>query len=131
MAFTITQECINCGACVGVCPTDSIETSHHGPRINPNTCNECRDSLSGPVCLGTCPIEGAITESCRMSPEACAQCPETIVCTCLRVSVTELVEALATRQIRSLKDIKHQTGAGDGCMMCHRVLKRYLQQRIG
>ena len=131
MAFTITQECINCGACVGVCPTDSIETSHHGPRINPNTCNECRDSLSGPVCLGTCPIEGAITESCRMSPEAL--CP---VSRDDRLHVSSRQRdrvggALATRQIRSLKDIKRQTGAGDGCMMCHRVLKRYLQQRIG
>lgn len=59
---------------------------------------------------------------------ACATRSDKIVCACLRVTAAELTEALATREIRTLKDLRCQTGAGDGCMACHRLLRRYLEQ---
>ena len=129
MALRITDKCVNCGACVDNCPTDSISIGDRTHLINPNSCTECWDSPSGSACLGVCPIEGAITERCRPSADACARCPETIVCVCLRITESQLIDAMATRQICSLKDIKRHTGAGEGCMVCHRLLKRYLQQR--
>jgi bacterioferritin-associated ferredoxin/NAD-dependent dihydropyrimidine dehydrogenase PreA subunit len=129
MALMVTDKCVNCGMCVDNCPTDSISTLNHTLVINPNSCTECRDSPAGPTCLGLCPIEGAITELCRRSADACARCPETVVCPCLGVTEAQLIDALATQQIRSLKDIRRQTGAGAGCMVCHRRLKRYLQER--
>ena len=129
MAMMITDKCVNCGMCVDNCPTGSISDSGRAHVINPDSCSECRDSPDGPACLGLCPIEGAITEHCRMSADACSRCPETMVCPCLGVTESQLISALETRQLRTLKDIRRQTGAGAGCMVCHRRLKRYLQER--
>jgi bacterioferritin-associated ferredoxin len=44
--------------------------------------------------------------------------------------VTEevLVEAFATQNVRTLKDLRRHTGAGDGCMACHHRLKAYLER---
>jgi bacterioferritin-associated ferredoxin len=36
---------------------------------------------------------------------------------------------MACQAFRSLADLRRQTGAGDGCMACHRRLQRYLAQR--
>jgi NAD(P)H-nitrite reductase large subunit len=54
--------------------------------------------------------------------------PEEIVCSCLRVTAGELTEALETEEIRTLKDIRRETGAGGGCMVCHRLLRKYLER---
>ena len=58
----------------------------------------------------------------------CDGCPGRLVCRCLRVSETALIEALHTQEIRTLADVRRHTGAGDGCTACHRLLARYLQQ---
>jgi NAD(P)H-nitrite reductase large subunit len=55
-------------------------------------------------------------------------CPKEVVCDCLQVTAAELLEALATRSVRTLKDLKRETGAGDGGMACHRLLLKYLGQ---
>jgi bacterioferritin-associated ferredoxin len=39
---------------------------------------------------------------------------------------TELVSAITCLNIRTLKDLRLQTGAGDGCTACHRRLRHYL-----
>jgi NAD(P)H-nitrite reductase large subunit len=39
-----------------------------------------------------------------------------------------LVEAITTREIRTVRDIRQHTGAGDGCTACHRLLKQYLDR---
>jgi bacterioferritin-associated ferredoxin len=48
------------------------------------------------------------------------------------VSVTEaaLVDALTSREIKTLKDIRRLTGAGDGCTACHKLLKTYLEGMV-
>jgi NAD(P)H-nitrite reductase large subunit len=53
-----------------------------------------------------------------------------IVCRCLRVTETELAEALSTEEICDLKDVRRHTGAGSGCMACHRRIKEYLERRL-
>jgi bacterioferritin-associated ferredoxin len=58
----------------------------------------------------------------------CDTCVERIVCRCLQVTETEIVEALATREIRSLKDLRRHTSAGDGCTACHQQLMQILQE---
>ena len=55
-------------------------------------------------------------------------CPTNVVCRCLKVTETALVEALTTMDLKTLKEIRRRTGAGDGCNACHRVLKRYLEK---
>ena len=55
-------------------------------------------------------------------------CPTNVVCRCLKVTETALLEALTTMDAKTVREIRRLTGAGDGCNACHRVLKRYLEQ---
>lgn len=56
MAVIITEECIECGSCVEVCPEEAImEHDEGGYYIDTDLCIEC---LS---CLDECP-SGAIVE---------------------------------------------------------------------
>lgn len=59
-----------------------------------------------------------------------ADCSLRYICRCLRVTEDVLTEAFATQDIRTLKDIRRHTGAGDGCMACHRRLKSYLERHV-
>ena len=50
-----------------------------------------------------------------------------IVCECLDVTEEDLLEAIRTHKLTSVKDIAHYTEAGQGCTACHALLKEYLQ----
>ena len=53
---------------------------------------------------------------------------ENLVCRCLRVTEDALLAALATCEIRTLKEITRHTEAGSGCTACHVLLRRYLER---
>lgn len=55
MAHVITEECINCGACVDECPTEAISEGEERHIIDPELCTDCG------ACVEACPTE-AITE---------------------------------------------------------------------
>ncbi len=59
--------------------------------------------------------------------KGCGVCPQPLVCSCLKVTEAALVEALTSREIKTVKDIRRLTGAGDGCNACHKLLKTYLE----
>jgi NAD(P)H-nitrite reductase large subunit len=63
------------------------------------------------------------------SSTAGAICSDRIVCGCLQVTELELVEALSMEEVRDLKDVRRHTGAGSGCMACHRLIRMYLERR--
>jgi bacterioferritin-associated ferredoxin len=48
-------------------------------------------------------------------------------CPCMKVTHAEVAEALACPSVRTLNDLRCRTGAGDGCMACHRRLRCYLE----
>ena len=48
MAYKITEECISCGACLGICPVNAIEEG------NPYTINA--DCFDCGACEGACPV---------------------------------------------------------------------------
>lgn len=50
-----------------------------------------------------------------------------VVCPCLGVAEDEILEAIKTREIGSVKDIIRYTQAGDGCTACHPLLREYLE----
>jgi bacterioferritin-associated ferredoxin len=56
-----------------------------------------------------------------------AECGLRYVCRCLRITEEVLAQAFATGDIRTLKDIRRHTGAGDGCMACHHRLVAFLE----
>jgi ferredoxin len=56
MAMKISEECIECGACLPDCPTNSI--SEGTPYvIDAGTCVECEGSYDSPQCVSVCPVE--------------------------------------------------------------------------
>lgn len=60
MAFSITTPCVNCWACVDVCPNDAIVEAKPHFRIEAKRCTECDGDHADPQCASICPIEGAI-----------------------------------------------------------------------
>jgi Fe-S-cluster-containing hydrogenase component 2 len=54
MAYQITDLCIECGRCVGVCPTQAIAVVEQHHRIDANTCDDVA------MCVRYCPQPGAI-----------------------------------------------------------------------
>jgi bacterioferritin-associated ferredoxin len=61
-------------------------------------------------------------------PETCLDCAHQVVCRCLHVTAIELIDVMTTQDIRSLKDLRRHTGAGDGCTACHHQLRKYLER---
>lgn len=55
MAYKITDECVNCGACEGTCPADAISEQNDKRVIDAASCVSCGS------CVGVCPT-GAIVE---------------------------------------------------------------------
>ena len=51
MAYTISSECISCGACVGDCPVEAITLEETQYSINTDTCIDCG------ACAGSCPVD--------------------------------------------------------------------------
>jgi len=50
MSYTITDECINCGACEAECPVNCISSGDNKYVIDPDKCIECG------ACANVCPV---------------------------------------------------------------------------
>lgn len=57
-----------------------------------------------------------------------ADCADLVICRCLKVKAPELVEAITSLELRTLKDVRCRTGAGDGCTACHQEIQEYLER---
>ncbi len=62
----VVEECLKCGACVMVCPRESIseETDSSGDvfyAIAPGTCTECKEEGT-PQCKEECPVPECIVK---------------------------------------------------------------------
>ena len=54
MAYKITDECINCGACEPSCPIEAISEKDEKRVIDPEKCTECG------ACVETCPVDAIV-----------------------------------------------------------------------
>jgi NAD(P)H-nitrite reductase large subunit len=52
-----------------------------------------------------------------------------VLCRCLGVTEEEVMCAVGALGLRTLREIRDRTGAGTGCMCCHKVLARCLQEQ--
>ncbi len=55
MAYTISDECINCGACEPECPVEAISENDEKYVIDAELCTDCA------ACVDVCPVD-AISE---------------------------------------------------------------------
>ena len=56
MAHYITDECISCGSCAEVCPTNAISAGDTQYNIDPDTCIDCG------ACVEVCPVDAIKAE---------------------------------------------------------------------
>ncbi len=54
MAYIITDDCVNCGACISECPNDAISEGPDKHVIDPNACTDCG------TCAEVCPSDAII-----------------------------------------------------------------------
>lgn len=65
MALKITSDCIDCGACIPVCPNDAIaEVEGRTPRtvIDPVRCTECAGFYDQPSCAEICAVDSCVAD---------------------------------------------------------------------
>ena len=62
------------------------------------------------------------------TPELCESCPDKIVCRCLQVTETQVIRMIERLELRTVRDLRNYTGAGEGCTCCHAELKEYLRK---
>ena len=62
MAYTIPNNCFECGICVPECPTGAIQIDEkNGHWVEPGLCNNCEDLDSKPLCVNSCPDSLPVT----------------------------------------------------------------------
>ncbi|GAB2880675.1 YfhL family 4Fe-4S dicluster ferredoxin [Uliginosibacterium flavum] len=62
MALEIVDGCVNCWACLPLCPNEAIfEASPHF-LIDADLCSECVEAFATPQCAAICPVEGVIID---------------------------------------------------------------------
>jgi ferredoxin len=63
MAYKITEECINCGACEPECPNQAITAGDEIYIIDPAKCTECVGHFDTSQCAAVCPVDCCIPDS--------------------------------------------------------------------
>jgi ferredoxin len=56
VAHKITEECINCGACIDECPEEAISEGDEICVIDPEKCTDCGS------CVEVCPVDAILGE---------------------------------------------------------------------
>ena len=62
MAFIITEECINCGACEPECPNQAISAGEERYVIDHNKCTECVGHFDSSQCAAVCPVDACVAD---------------------------------------------------------------------
>lgn len=60
MAYSITSACVNCHACMDVCPSRAISQGVPHFVVDARACNQCEGEYADAQCGSICPVEGAI-----------------------------------------------------------------------
>ena len=62
MAYKITEECINCGACEPECPNEAISEGDPIYVIDPARCTECVGAYASSRCVEVCPVDACVLD---------------------------------------------------------------------
>jgi len=63
MAFVITEECINCGACEPECPNQAITAGEERYIIDHDKCTECVGHFEESQCAAVCPVDCCVVDA--------------------------------------------------------------------
>ena len=63
MAVSIVDSCVNCFACMIVCPNEAIYESKPHFMVDSRKCTECEGDYDTPQCATICPVEEAILDA--------------------------------------------------------------------
>lgn len=63
MALSITDHCVNCYACMDVCPSGAIARGDQHFEIDASRCNECMGHYAESQCASICPVEQALLDN--------------------------------------------------------------------
>jgi len=69
MATKITEECINCDACVPECPNEAISEGDGIYVIDADKCTECVGFNDGYACQVVCPVESCVRDADKPETE--------------------------------------------------------------
>ena len=69
MATTITDACINCGACEPECPNEAISQGSDIYTIDSERCTECVGFHDKEACQAVCPVECCVPDPNRTEAE--------------------------------------------------------------
>ena len=58
--YIVEAECISCGDCEPICPTQSIKSGKIVFEIDARTCTECEGDHDEPQCISVCPVDNCI-----------------------------------------------------------------------
>lgn len=63
----------------------------------------------------------------RVCPDPCAGpcggCPDRVVCRCIKVTESRIIEVVTGLGLRTVREVRTVTGAGDGCTCCHKQIR--------
>jgi ferredoxin len=62
MAYKITEECINCGACEPECPNQAISAGDTIYVIDQDKCTECVGHFDESQCAAVCPVDCCVPD---------------------------------------------------------------------
>jgi ferredoxin len=62
MAYKITEECINCGACEPECPNQAITAGDMTYVIDHAKCTECAGAFPEAQCVAVCPVNCCVPD---------------------------------------------------------------------
>lgn len=62
MAYIITEECINCGACEPECPNQAITAGDEIYVIETDRCTECVGHFDESQCAEVCPVDCCVPD---------------------------------------------------------------------
>lgn len=60
MSYSITSSCVNCHACMDVCPSKAISKGATLFIVEAKKCTHCEGDYADAQCSSICPVEGAI-----------------------------------------------------------------------
>lgn len=69
MAFKITSDCNNCGACEPECPNTAISQGDDFFVINAAACTECVGFHKEPQCAAVCPVDACHVDAAAPESE--------------------------------------------------------------